>query len=74
MCKLERYDEAINDYNAAIELNCYYELAYYNRGLTYMILKKYEKAYKDMLKAVDINPKNKNAREKLIELQDYVVE
>jgi len=30
--------------------------------------------YKDMLKAVDINPKKKNAREKLIEMQDYVVE
>ena len=74
MCKLKRYEEAIKDYDAAIALDGFYELAYFHRGQTYFILKKYEKSRLDFIKALDINPKNDEAREKLIELQDYVVE
>ena len=54
----------------AIELDAYYELAYYHRGLTYFVLKEYEKARLDMIKTIDLNPYNKEAREKLSELRD----
>ena len=74
MCKLERYEEAVEDYSYAISLDRYYELAYLHRGLTYFVLKQYEKARKDFIKTLEINPANKDAKDKLDEIKDYVVE
>ena len=43
-------------------------------GLTYFVLKQYEKARRDFIKTLDINPANKDAKDKLDEIKDYVVE
>ncbi|MFH1917859.1 MAG: tetratricopeptide repeat protein, partial [Nanoarchaeota archaeon] len=49
-------DNAISDYTKAIELNSEYDEAYYNRGLTYILLGKTGEAKKDLLNAVALNP------------------
>ena len=51
-----QYDEAISEYNKAIELDSDYASAYYNRGNAFASLKKFEQAKKDLLKAVELNP------------------
>ena len=71
---MERYEEAIEDYSYAISLDRFYELAYLHRGLTYFVQKQYEKARKDFIKTLNINPANKDAKNKLDEIKDYVVE
>lgn len=51
-----QYDEAINDYTEAINLDQNYLEAYYNRGYTYYQTKRYDEAIKDYTKVREINP------------------
>jgi len=51
------YQEAIKDYNKAIELNPKDAEAYYNRGLAKVKLGDYRGAIEDFNKAIEINPK-----------------
>ncbi len=51
------YDNALRDFNKAIEIRQYYPDAYYNRGLTYDKQGLYDKAIPEYSKAVQINNK-----------------
>ncbi|MDE6202675.1 MAG: tetratricopeptide repeat protein [Lachnospiraceae bacterium] len=55
--RLEKYEEAINAYTKAIELNPEYSAAYNSCGLTYNKLGRYAEAINDFTKAILINPK-----------------
>ena len=55
---LQNYEQAISDYNRAIEINPKYAEAYYNRGLLYQILDETEKANADFAKAKQLGLKN----------------
>ena len=53
-----KYDQAIADFNKAIELNHgYINLAYYKRGKVYDDLGKYDQAIADYTKAIELQPK-----------------
>ena len=55
--KKGQYDQAIADYNKAIEINPGYAMAYYNRGRAYAIgTGQYDQAIADYNKAIEINP------------------
>ena len=51
-----QYEEAINDFNKALELDPKYAGAYNNRGNVYHELKQYKKAIEDYNKALELNP------------------
>ena len=59
---LERYQEEVEDYTKAIELNPTDPAAYYNRGLTYANANLYEKALQDFQRAADLAPGDPKAR------------
>jgi len=51
-----RYEEALADYNQAIESNPVYNWALHSRGKTYLFLERYEEALADFRRALDLNP------------------
>jgi Tfp pilus assembly protein PilF len=51
-----QYDQAISDFNKAIEINPRYVKAYNNRGIIYRLKGQYEQAISDFNKAIEINP------------------
>ena len=53
---LKQYNEAIKDYNQAIELDPKHANAYYNRGIAKALLKQYDEAIKDYNQAIELNP------------------
>ncbi|MFA5383053.1 MAG: tetratricopeptide repeat protein [Candidatus Micrarchaeia archaeon] len=53
---LEKYEEAIENYDKAIELNPKDAGVYNNRGVAKAILKRYIEAIKDFDKAIELNP------------------
>lgn len=60
---LRRYEEALADYDMAIDLNISgHELPHYNKGIIdYIYLGQYEEAKTNLKKAIDINPKYINS-------------
>lgn len=50
------YDQAISDFDKAIEINPRYIRAYNNRGVIYRLKGQYDKALLDFNKAIEINP------------------
>jgi len=50
-------DQAISEYNKALEINPKYVLAYLERGWAYRLKDYYEEAMSDYNKAIEINPK-----------------
>ncbi len=46
-----QYEQAISDYNKAIEINSRLSVAYYNRGISYFYKGEYEKSLGDIIKA-----------------------
>jgi tetratricopeptide (TPR) repeat protein len=56
-----QYDQAISDYNKAIEINLMNAIAYNNRGLVYDKKGQYDQAISYYNKAIEINPKNAEA-------------
>ncbi|WP_069790237.1 tetratricopeptide repeat protein [Cyanobacterium sp. IPPAS B-1200] len=52
----EEYDQAIEEYTRAIEINPNYTDAYYNRGLTYADLERYQEAIADYTRTIAIDP------------------
>jgi tetratricopeptide (TPR) repeat protein len=53
----EKYDEAIDYYSKAINMNDKYTFAYHDRGSAYRMTKKYQLALADYRKAIQLNPK-----------------
>ena len=53
---MQRYNEAIKDYNKAISLKPDFVEAYNNRGNAYYVLNKYNEAINDWEKAIQLNP------------------
>ncbi len=51
------FDEAISDYNKAIEIGVNDAKAYYRRGLAYSKKGDIDRAITDYIKAIDIDPK-----------------
>ncbi len=54
--KLDRYEEAVEDYSRAIELDPTFVYAYNNRGATYERLRKYDRSLDDYTNAIQHNP------------------
>ena len=52
---LKRYEEAIADFNKAIQINDKFDVAYYLRGSTKAELKQFEEAIADFDRAIEIN-------------------
>jgi len=52
-----QYDQAILDYNKALEINPRYAEAYNNRGVAYANKGQYDQAISDYNKALEINPR-----------------
>jgi Flp pilus assembly protein TadD len=50
-----QFDQAISDFNRAIEINPRYIKAYNNRGIVYRLKGQYDKAILDFNKAIEIN-------------------
>jgi len=55
------YDNALVDYNKAIEINPNYELAFYNRGFAWIAKQDYNRAIADFNKVIEINPNSASA-------------
>ena len=53
---LGKFEDAIQDYNKAIDLNPNDESVYYNRGVAFIYLNEYEKAIENLSKAIDLDP------------------
>ena len=51
-----QFDQAISDFNRAIEINPRYIKAYNNRGIVYRLKGQYDRAILDFNKAIEINP------------------
>jgi len=59
----EKYDEAIEQYNEAINIDDTFDhWVYFNRGVAYQKLEDYEKALKDLDKAIEIDETDPNFR------------
>jgi Flp pilus assembly protein TadD len=56
-----QYDQAISDFNRAIELNPNDNKAYNNRGIAYRLKGQYDQAISNFNKAIEINPKDAEA-------------
>jgi tetratricopeptide (TPR) repeat protein len=50
-----QYDQAISDFNKAIEINRRYIKAYNNRGIVHRLKGQYDRAIRDFNKAIEIN-------------------
>ena len=49
-----QYDQAISDFNKAIEINPKNDRAYVGRAIAYTVTKKYDKAWEDVHRAQDL--------------------
>lgn len=54
----EKYEQSIDQYNKALEMDPQYAAAWYNRAVCYHRLGKYENMFSDMEKAISLDPEN----------------
>ena len=59
--KKGNYEEAIREYDKAIEVNPGYAVAYYNRSVAYTKTRQYERAINDCNKVLQLDPKHANS-------------
>lgn len=59
--KKGKYNEAIKEYDKAIELNPRYKIAYYNRSVAYTKTGQYDRAINDCNKVLQLDPKHANS-------------
>ncbi|MBN2173256.1 MAG: tetratricopeptide repeat protein [Bacteroidales bacterium] len=69
---LKNFEEAIDYFNKAIEINPEYADAYYNRGFAYELLKDVEKSRADYQKTLEINSNYSFAIEGLNRIDKYL--
>jgi tetratricopeptide (TPR) repeat protein len=55
---MDNYQEALEDFDKAININSHYGWVFARRGDTYRLLKNYENALSDLGKALEIKPKD----------------
>ncbi|MEH1859789.1 MAG: tetratricopeptide repeat protein [Nostoc sp.] len=55
---MERYTEALQDFDRAIELDPKYEWAIASRGFTYRLMERYTEALQDFDRAIELDPKS----------------
>lgn len=55
------YEQALQDYTKAIELDPGFAEAYYNRGVSHYELGRYAEAIADFTRAIELNPQDDNA-------------
>ncbi|MDZ8079399.1 MAG: hypothetical protein RMX35_09920, partial [Nostoc sp. DcaGUA01] len=55
---MERYSEALQDFNHAINLDCDSDWYLYNRALTYLVLNQPDKAWGDLALAIKLAKQN----------------
>eukprot|EP01022_Parablepharisma_sp_SALTPOND_P008019 TRINITY_DN135081_c0_g1_i1.p3 TRINITY_DN135081_c0_g1~~TRINITY_DN135081_c0_g1_i1.p3 ORF type:complete len:320 (+),score=43.49 TRINITY_DN135081_c0_g1_i1:852-1811(+) len=63
--KLEKFNDALNDLNNAIQLNPKYPQAYHKRGETNVKLKNFDDAIRDFHTAQELDPVNFNLRDRI---------
>ncbi|AUB36818.1 Tetratricopeptide [Nostoc flagelliforme CCNUN1] len=54
---MKRYEEALPDFDRAIELDSKYAWAIASRGVTYRLMKRYTEALEDFDRLIELNPK-----------------
>jgi tetratricopeptide (TPR) repeat protein len=59
------YDLALKDYTRAIALKPDYASAFVNRGMCYFATNQYKEAAQDFTRALELNPQDEGAREKM---------
>ena len=69
--ELEKYQEAIENFNKAIELDPNSAAFYSARGLVYVELGKHQEAINDYNKAIELDPNCKIAIENLKKLKNF---
>jgi tetratricopeptide (TPR) repeat protein len=52
--KKGHYDQAISDFNKALEINSWFAVAYNNRRIAYYFKKEYDKSWEDIKRAQDL--------------------
>ncbi|MER3588248.1 MAG: hypothetical protein C4322_08615, partial [Mastigocladus sp. ERB_26_1] len=55
---MQRYKQALKDFDCAIELNPNYAWALVTRGEVYLMLKRYNAALVDFNRAIELEPNN----------------
>ncbi|MBE8969411.1 tetratricopeptide repeat protein [Nostocales cyanobacterium LEGE 12452] len=55
---MDRYEEALQDLNRAIELDPKYDWVIASRGVTYFLMKRYSEALQNFDRAIKLNPKS----------------
>lgn len=63
--KNKKYQEAINSYTKALEIDNSFSFSYKERGETYFLLKEYEKAKTDFDQYLQVNPEDKQTFSRL---------
>ncbi|MBE9070307.1 tetratricopeptide repeat protein, partial [Leptolyngbya cf. ectocarpi LEGE 11479] len=53
---INQYENALKDFNRAIQLNSSYKWALVNRGRTYRLMERYDEALKDFNHAIELDP------------------
>ena len=71
-CKMKQYDDALEDFTEAININPNYGLAYYRRGLVYLELDNQQFAKSDFKKARQLEPKNQDIKQDLEKLNEML--
>ena len=66
-----KYEEALNDYDEAIELDPDNSYCYCNRGIAYEKMGEYQEAINDYNKAIELDSNCKIAIENLKKLKNF---
>jgi len=56
-----KYDQAISEFNKAIEIDSRIAVSYFNRGLVYLGKGQFDEAISDFNKSIEINPRDREA-------------